>query len=243
MALDYEAGTMDEPGYYLVHSNTMGDHTFSPGVGYRHPQPSGPYDDVRSMAIAERLDDYPSNGYIMFVDNNGHATSVPSLNPDDLVQRDTIPDVTAPADERGWTREYIASFDAGTGIGGDYMVGQGYEALYTRRLDDGTFAVITSRYYVEDLNTFKNLEEGDEGWEPNAYTIREQIEFMHCRDLDDVGGTEISSDYEYGDNYNQPFATYDDVLTWYENECLRCAVQDGRSDFLFMDDKFTASSS
>lgn len=232
-APDYQDEDFTGPGYYLVHRNLIG-HIDSDTFAYHHPKPGGPYDTVTEMAIAERLDDYPSNGYVVFYDGEA-VSSVPSLNPDELIQRREIPDLDETPDAKGWRREGgITTFDAG--IGGDDMVGQGYEARYVRELGDGTFAVISDRYYVEDMNRNHNVEPGDEGYEPNSYGITNQTEFMHCSSLDDVGGTEITSDIEYDPVDAQPFASYDDVLTWYENECTRLAIMDQRSNLFFMDD-------
>lgn len=235
---DYKDDAFTAPGYYLVHENFVGERLDKP-TSYRHPAPEGPYDTIRELAIAERLATYPPLGYIVFY-NGDTKIKVPSIDPDDLIQRDPIPDVASDEpDEKGWKRDEISLFDSGTGMGGDNMVGIGYEARYHRQFDDGTFAVITERYFVEDLNQTNNVEPGDENYDPSRYGITNQTEFTHCSDLEDVGGSEISSDYEYEPNYNQPFGSYDDLLTWYENECLRCAAQDGRLYFFYMDELFT----
>lgn len=148
-----------------------------------------------------------------------------------------IPDVATSVPVNNWTREAIWAFN-GPDMGGDNAVGIGYEARYTRRLIDGTYAVIGERYFVEDLNSIRQVTEGDEGYEPNAYVITNQTEFMHCSDVEDVGGTEIHSDLEYEPIDRMPFANYDpdEILAWYENQCLALAAQDERNDYSFMDD-------
>jgi hypothetical protein len=45
----------------------------------------GPFDSVTEMATATVLHDYPSDGYVMWMDMNGNISSVPSLNPDELL--------------------------------------------------------------------------------------------------------------------------------------------------------------
>lgn len=57
-------------GYYIEWYDQRGD--------------SGPYESVRQMADAEGLAEYPA-GMVYHVGPDGTAGSVPSLNPDDLL--------------------------------------------------------------------------------------------------------------------------------------------------------------
>ncbi|MFE6966919.1 hypothetical protein ACFVAJ_17545 [Agromyces sp. NPDC057679] len=85
-----------------------------------------------------------------------------------------------------WTEHEDGLMEHDGDIGGDNQVGGVVERRYHRQLDDGTWSVITDSWIVEQT--------GSED-EPR-YSVTNRIEFLNCRDLEDVGGTEISSDYE-----------------------------------------------
>lgn len=69
---DYEDDDIVDAGYYVV---TYGG----------TPKPQGPFPTVREMAQAVGLTDYPYKGYIIWCDENGGISNIPSLNPDDLL--------------------------------------------------------------------------------------------------------------------------------------------------------------
>lgn len=103
--------------------------------------------------------------------------------------------------------------DAGD-VGGDIQVG----AAWSRRLvwsddvgrplpiradytSDGTdvhnvYAVIDETWYAVDVN-LERSEEDRPAPEDYYYDVQNQMWSCLCTDLDDVGGSEISSDYEY----------------------------------------------
>ena len=74
-------------------------------------------------------------------------------------------------------------------------------AEYSRRFAqvqlDGTYRVVTYYYVAESK---------EEGFE-----IHNAVEYMHCRDLEDFGDTEITSDVEY--NYGTDWVDSDSILT------------------------------
>ncbi|GAB2699200.1 hypothetical protein BKA24_001767 [Microbacterium marinum] len=77
---------------------------------------------------------------------------------------------------------------------GDDQRGTEYSRRYWRQHDDGTFTVITDAVGVEVVQR-----EGQRA----EYVITNAVEFLHCDDRTDPGGTEISSriDYERGINH------------------------------------------
>lgn len=48
------------------------------------PRPIGPFESVADLARVTEMDAYPSDGYVVEVED-GLAYTVPSLNPDDLM--------------------------------------------------------------------------------------------------------------------------------------------------------------
>jgi hypothetical protein len=74
--------------------------------------------------------------------------------------------------------------------GGDAQASDTYSRRFARQLDSGLWSVITETYYVIDPREMFGPHVG-RGWD-----IENQTEFIICRDLDDVGGTEVTSDYQ-----------------------------------------------
>lgn len=72
---DYLTTDLTETGYYEV--------------TYRREQPPhGPFVDVPALAAEMGLTEHPPNGYIVFYDaETGGVSTVPSLNPDELMKR------------------------------------------------------------------------------------------------------------------------------------------------------------
>lgn len=68
---DYSPDDFTGYGYYKI---TYG----------RDLPPDGPFDSIRAMADTLDLSEYPGDGYVVWYDADG-VSSVPSLNPDDLV--------------------------------------------------------------------------------------------------------------------------------------------------------------
>jgi hypothetical protein len=81
-----------------------------------------------------------------------------------------------------WTREEPL-VGSGGDCGGDIQVSDSFTARWTAPLVDGTFALLTVAFYLaeDDGRTF----------------VECQTEYLHCRDLQDPGGTEIFCDYDY----------------------------------------------
>jgi hypothetical protein len=71
-APDYQADQITQPGLYRV-------------VTDRPDLLEGPFPSVRDMAHATGMTDYPPDGYIIDVAADGTVSSVPALNPDDLL--------------------------------------------------------------------------------------------------------------------------------------------------------------
>jgi hypothetical protein len=92
-------------------------------------------------------------------------------------------------------------------IGGDIHTGPTFSRRFRFDREDGKFAFATASYYVttkhQELDgdgnrTGKESHNADDydASEP-FYNVVEQTEFLVCSDPDDLGGTEIGSDYDY----------------------------------------------
>lgn len=103
---------------------------------------------------------------------------------------------------------------------GDAARGLAFDTRYRRKLDDGTWVVVTLGFYVEDLQGL-NLDD-----HVPDYGLVCQIEYMHCTDADSPGDTEIRCDYR---NINID-APYGHTLAFYERKCLEAAKRDHRDD-------------
>ena len=86
----------------------------------------------------------------------------------------------------------------GSYLFGDYLnIVAEYNRQFAQKRADGTYLVVTD-YYVA-------------GSKEDGFYIHNVVEYMHCRDLEDVGGTEITCDYEY--NYGVDWVDSDSILT------------------------------
>lgn len=91
--------------------------------------------------------------------------------------------------KENWTRENPAVGNGGD-ISPDRQTSEAFDARWTSKLDDGTFAVITRAWYVAK--------------EYGRTYIECQTEYLHCRDLKAPGDTEIFCDYLYEDLDDEP---------------------------------------
>ena len=78
----------------------------------------------------------------------------------------------------------------GGDVGGDAQVGIAPMRTFAQERADGTFTVITEYAYAERIAEDR-VEDG------YKYDVVNQTEIMHCRDLDDIGGSEITSETQY----------------------------------------------
>ena len=122
------------------------------------------------------------------------------------------------ADDNGWHKDAVWTALAADSCG-DYAVGAAFESRYWKANADGTFAVVTETYYVEQIET-----SNQPVVEP-ALAVLGRYEFLVCRSLEDVGGTEVWSDTEYDDGV--------DVRFWFdladaEQKCREVALSDQR---------------
>lgn len=87
-----------------------------------------------------------------------------------------------------WSRRLVWSDDAGRPL----AVGE----TATARGMAPSYAVIDETWYAVDVN-LERSEEDRPAPEDYYYDVQNQMWSCLCTDLDDVGGSEISSDYEY----------------------------------------------
>jgi hypothetical protein len=81
-----------------------------------------------------------------------------------------------------WTRTDPLVGEGGT-CGGDDQISDSYTAQWTAPLSDGTFAVVTSYFYLVERD--------------GRVFIERQDEYLTCRDLAAPGDTEIESEAGY----------------------------------------------
>jgi hypothetical protein len=73
------------------------------------------------------------------------------------------------------------------GDAAEYQVGDAsWDARWTVRLSDGTWAVVTQTFYLADFKGRRFVES--------------QVEYLVCTDPADPGGTELASDIQYIDH-------------------------------------------
>lgn len=94
-------------------------------------------------------------------------------------------------------------------IGGDLQLSVAPGRRFVETLKDGTFHVVTESAYVipGDIDAFMR---GEFSPRRDGYAVQNQTEIMHCRDLEDIGGSEITCEYTYEIvNYTSIYAKRD----------------------------------
>lgn len=83
--------------------------------------------------------------------------------------------------------------------GGDYQVKDDITIRFKpeEQPDDGEYAFITETYIVEDMDAFEGKEPEEVPEEERRFGVTLRIEYLVCTDPDDLGGTEVHSDYDY----------------------------------------------
>lgn len=82
-------------------------------------------------------------------------------------------------------------------FGDDPNIVAEYSRRFAQKRADGTYLVVTDCYVAESKE--------------DGFDIHNAVEYMRCRDLEDVGGTEIACDYEY--SYGVEWVDSDSILT------------------------------
>jgi hypothetical protein len=87
----------------------------------------------------------------------------------------------------------LGPYDAGE-IGGDIQMGAAWTRQFALRRPDGQWAVITDSFYAA-------CNDGVSGpvTDESELYVQNQIQWLVCTDLSDLGGTETWSDHEYED--------------------------------------------
>lgn len=110
-----------------------------------------------------------------------------------------------------WTDE---GTDLGGTVGGD-GAGESWSRRFTKRNDDGTFAVITSYYYP--VNIGERYSE-DEREDAALFDVENMTEFLVCTSLEDPGGTEVWTRYDYSAPCDFAFDTEAEAFAYCERE-------------------------
>lgn len=105
-----------------------------------------------------------------------------------------------------WNEIGTLIMDAGE-IGGDVQTGPAHSRRFQLALEDGTFANVTTYAYAtteyretdEDGDETGKVSDDGDSFETSVtvYGFTDQVEYLICRDPEDLGGTEINSDYTY----------------------------------------------
>jgi hypothetical protein len=97
-----------------------------------------------------------------------------------------------------WTRQDPPTH-GNNWVGGDRQIEAGWDARWSTRLSDGSFALVTRYFY--------RAEKADDGGTPNEEYIEEATAYLVCTDLNDPGGTELNSEMVYSELDNDPATT------------------------------------
>lgn len=107
-----------------------------------------------------------------------------------------------------WTTQDISPmFPDGT-VGGD-GADEAYSLRWVKDNEDGTFAMITTYWYAVDVRERSNSDQladlTESYGDAEIWDVENQTEFLVCTDLEDPGGTEVTSKVDYND---EVLATY-----------------------------------
>lgn len=100
-------------------------------------------------------------------------------------------------------------------VGGDIQAGEAWSVRFVPAFEqpnaDGEYAVVTEYWYatddwsgnrdrwIQDIEPQGNDDEIEHRWN-HRFGVQCMIEFVLCKDLDDIGSTEVWSDYQYYDD-------------------------------------------
>lgn len=107
-----------------------------------------------------------------------------------------------------WTDEGVC---AGGTVGGE-GAGESFERRFTAKLPDGTYAVVTSYYYPVNIGE----RWGEEREDAAAFDVENMTIATICTDVDDVGGTEVTSEIDYDFPAYCSFLLEADAITYAE---------------------------
>jgi hypothetical protein len=118
--------------------------------------------------------------------------------------------------------------------GGDAQTGPTFSRRFRINREDGLFAFATASYYAtteyRELDD-KGEETGNQSYDEDDfdsfttfYDVQCQTEFLVCSDPDDLGGTEINSDYIYENSEPYTMSTHEEAVEASRRACLRESV-------------------
>ena len=125
------------------------------------------------------------------------------------------------SDTKTYAWKEIGTLIADAGYGGDPQSGPSYSRRFQLEREDGLFANITTYSYatteyreVDD----DGFETGDSSYDEHDYIlyntyygVTDQVEYLICTDRDDLGGTEVNSDYSYSENTHDDYTYNEDT--------------------------------
>jgi hypothetical protein len=118
--------------------------------------------------------------------------------------------------------------------GGDAQTGPTFSRRFRINRGDGLFAFATASYYA--TTEYRELDDrgeetGKQSYEEDDfesfttfYDVQCQTEFLVCSNPDDLGGTEINSDYTYEDIEVYAPSSHEDAVEASRRACLRESV-------------------
>lgn len=98
------------------------------------------------------------------------------------------------------------------GIHGGDGACEAWSRRYTWKRPDGPWAVVTFYYYPVDIEA----RNGEDAPDAGKFDVEEQFELLICTDLDDPGGTELWSYYEYDSPHAVAFDSEEEARAWCE---------------------------
>ncbi len=140
-----------------------------------------------------------------------------------MIDTDSTEEIIDSPGENGWRRHRLIVDGDSSSAMGDDAVGRSWDQRYFKQLPDGTWAIITDVYYVEQTKTYNQPEV-----EP-AFVVTNRTEYVVCTDVTDLGSTELYTDYEYEDGS----AFFYSTLASAEAEAERLGSADWRHALLW----------
>ena len=97
-----------------------------------------------------------------------------------------------------WREDPLGIIEDAGDVGGDVQAGPAFERRYIYGPVAGRYLIVTDYAYAADWTDYRDYPAEEDG-EERPYVADEMTELLICTDLDDPGGTELDSRYDYGE--------------------------------------------
>ena len=105
-----------------------------------------------------------------------------------------------------WREDPLGIMEDAGDVGGDVQAGPAFSRRFVYGPVAGRYLVMTEYTYASDWRQV-----GDEREDETTYAADEQTELLICTDLDDPGGTELDTRYEYGEGSMLGYETIEEA--------------------------------